>query len=438
MPSALNPFDFAALMAPLGPFEARPRVAVAVSGGADSLALALLAHDWARERGGEAVGITVDHGLRPEAAAEAAQVSAWLVTAGMTHHTLRWHGPKPEADIQAEARAARYRLLEEWCRGQGVLHVLLAHHQDDQAETLLLRLGRGSGVDGLAAMAPVSEGFFVRWLRPLLTIPRARLAATLAARGQDWIEDPSNHNPAYARVRLRRLMPSLAAEGMSPARLADTARRLGRARAALERAVAQAAARWVAPHPAGFALVAPQAFVEEAEEIGLRLLSRLVQSIGGGAHPPREERVEGLYARLRGGLDRAATLAGCRIGPHDERLLVCREGGRAAPAMALVPGSVQMWDGRFRVETAAAAPPGLKIAALGAGGWKVAEKLVRPGRLPPLPAPIRPLLPVILDQQGICAIPHLGYNRFAGAHHVLRWVAMAPFSPMTVAGHCLV
>ncbi|HTH18421.1 MAG TPA: tRNA lysidine(34) synthetase TilS [Magnetospirillum sp.] len=438
MSSALSPSDFAALMAPLGPFEARPRVAVAVSGGADSLALALLAHDWARQRGGEAVGLTVDHGLRAEAVAEAEQVGEWLRAAGMAHHPLRWEGPKPAADIQAEARAARYRLMEEWCRGEGILHGLLAHHRDDQAETLLLRLGRGSGVDGLAAMAPVSEAFFMRWLRPLLTVPRARLAATLEVRGQGWIEDPSNRNGAYARVRVRQLMPRLAAEGMAPERLADTARRLGRARAALEDMVAKAAARWVVPHPAGFALVDVQAFRQEGEEIGLRLLSRLLQAIGGSGYPLREDRVEGLYARLCDGLGRATTLGGCRIGPLGGRLLFCREAGRVAPPLELVPGTRQCWDGRFRVETAADAPAGLRLEALGPSGWSRLVALAKPGRLPVLPAPVRPSLPVMLDQEGICAAPHLGYNRGTGMHSVVRWMVMAPASPMTAAGHCLV
>lgn len=438
MVSPLDPTDFAALMAPFGPFEVRPLVAVAVSGGADSLCLALLAHDWAREREGEAVALTVDHGLRPDSAAEAEQVGRWLAGQGMRHVILRWQGDKPDSDIQAQARAARYRLLQQWCAAHGVLHLLLAHHQDDQAETLLLRLARGSGVDGLSAMAPVSESFSVRLLRPLLTVPHARLTATLSARGKRWIEDPSNRNPAYARVRMRTLMPSLTEEGMTAERLAATARRLGRARAALEDMVADAAARWVEPHPAGYAVVDPAAFRSGTEEVAMRLLARLLQAIGGGAYAPRQERLAALYGRLCRGLDNAATLGGCRLDLWQGRLLICREAGRMAPPLPLMPGAEQVWDGRFRVKVADSAPSGLTLGGLGVTGWNRVARLLRPRRLPALPAPMRATLPALYDQQGLCAVPHLGYNQSSAAGSALRWVVAAPAVPLTAGGRCLV
>ena len=168
---------FAKTMARFGPFEPKPRLAVAVSGGADSLALALLADRWARAQGGRITAVTVDHALRPEAAAEARQVGRWLKAAKIRHVTLRWTPPAPlkklaggtrPANLQSAARDARYQLLTGWCRDHAVLHLLLAHHRDDQAETLLLRLARGSGLDGLAAMAPLVERASLRLLRPLL------------------------------------------------------------------------------------------------------------------------------------------------------------------------------------------------------------------------------------------------------------------------------
>lgn len=438
MPSPVSSAEFSALMAPLGPFESCPRIAVAVSGGADSLALALLAHDWAKGLGGEAVAVTVDHRLRPEAGAEAARAGHWLAAHGMDHRTLTWDGPKPRADLQAAAREARYGLLEDWARGAGILHVLLAHHSDDQAETLLLRLGRGSGVDGLSAMAAVQESFAVRWLRPLLAVPRARLAATLAARGQDWIEDPSNRNPAFARVRMRALLPVLAAEGLTPQRLAATARRMARARAALEHGVAEAAARWVVPHPAGFAWADPQAFSRPPEEVGLRMLSRLLTGVGGGAYAPRAERTQALFFRLRGGLSRAATLAGCRVVPQGGRLLFCREAGRMAPPLTLVPGAEMAWDGRFRLKVAEDAPAGLVLAPLGPTGWNKVVAAAKPRRLPVLPALVRATLPAIYADDALCAVPHLGYNRSIAEARTLRWFIVAAPNPLTVAGHCLV
>jgi tRNA(Ile)-lysidine synthase len=228
--------EFARLLAPLGPFEPAPHLAVAVSGGADSLALALLADFWARERGGSVTALTVDHRLRPGSTDEAERVRAWLSARGIAHRILTWLGPYPLTDLQAAARAARYRLLADWCRDAGVLHLLIAHHRDDQAETLLLRLGRGSGAAGLAGMAALVEQPDCRLLRPFLSVPPARLRATLDALDQPWIEDPSNRNPVFARVRLRVARQMLDGLGLSPARLADTAGHLGRARAALEAA----------------------------------------------------------------------------------------------------------------------------------------------------------------------------------------------------------
>ena len=151
----------------LGPFEASPHIAAGVSGGADSMALAVLLHAWAGARGGRVTALTVDHGLRPEAAREARRAGRTLRSLGIGHRSLRWEGPSPTANLQAEARRIRYGLLEDWCARHGVLQLALAHHRDDQAETLLLRLGRGSGLDGLAAMSPVSARAHIRLLRPL-------------------------------------------------------------------------------------------------------------------------------------------------------------------------------------------------------------------------------------------------------------------------------
>jgi tRNA(Ile)-lysidine synthase len=223
----LDPAEFAALMARFAPFEARPHLAIAVSGGADSLALALLADAWARPHGGLVTALTVDHRLRPGSADEAAQVALWLRRRSIAQATLVRDGPGFAGDVQAEARAARYRLLEGWCEGAGVLHLLTGHHREDQAETVLLRLARGSGLDGLAGIPAVTERRDCRILRPLLAIPRARLAATLEAQGQAWVEDPSNRDPAYARVRLRQAEAVLAAEGLTAARLCSSRVRRG-------------------------------------------------------------------------------------------------------------------------------------------------------------------------------------------------------------------
>ena len=362
--------------------------------------------------------------MRPGSADEASRVGGWLSRHGIAHHILRWQGDKPAADLQAAARTARYRLLGDWCRARGVLHLLLAHHREDQAETLLLRLGRGSGVDGLAAMAPVQPTPWGRLLRPLLPVPRARLAATLLRLGQEWVEDPSNDNPAFSRVRLRRLAGVLATEGLTAERLAATAGRLGRARAALEQATAAAAARSVELHPAGFVLVRPEVFRQVPEEVGLRLLSRLVAAVGGAEHVPRLERLERLFGELVAGLSGGRTLGGCRVAPWRGSVVVSREAARIEPPVELRAGGALLWDGRFAVRVAEAAPSGLRLGAL--GGRRVAggEKW---------PAAVRTTLPAIYDDDAVSAVPHLGYNlELAG--RTLQSLVLAPALPLTVAG----
>ncbi|MEE8213792.1 MAG: tRNA lysidine(34) synthetase TilS, partial [Alphaproteobacteria bacterium] len=172
---------FERMMDGLGPFEARPHVAVAVSGGADSLCLTVLANRWAERRGGDITALTVDHGLRPEAGEETRRLGLWLDALSIDHRVLPWTGPKPLTGVQAAARRARYDLMNSWCREAGVLHLLLAHTRDDQAETLLLRLTAGSGADGLAAMSAIRETPDVRLLRPFLEVPKTVLVATLGA-----------------------------------------------------------------------------------------------------------------------------------------------------------------------------------------------------------------------------------------------------------------
>lgn len=404
----LSAGEFAALMAPLGPFESHPRLAVAVSGGADSLALCLLAHGWATARDGAVVGLTVDHGLRAESAAEATRVAAWLAARGIAHRVLRWHPPASLSNVQAMARAARYDLLFTWCKNDGCLHLLTAHHCEDQAETLLLRLARGSGLDGLAGMAASREVMACRLLRPLLAVPRARLAALLRRADQGWVEDPSNRDPAYARTRLRASAAVLAREGLSAARLARTAGHLGRARAALEEGVTRllAGAAWL--HPAGFAVVDPAALAEAPPEIALRALGRLAATVGGADHMPRLERLARLDDAMRAGLLAGRTLGGCRFVRRRNLVVVCREPAAVQLPLPALFGAALRWDDRFVVTLTPRAPGGLTVGALGATEF---GKRATPTDRQTIPPAARATLPALRDLVGIVAVPHLNYVR---------------------------
>lgn len=409
--AALDDAAFAALMTRFAPFERAPHLAVGVSGGADSLALALLAQNWARAQGGQVTALTVDHGLRPDSAAEAAQVGAWLRARGIAHVILPWIGAKPASAIQAAARDARRRLMADWCRAQGVLHLLLAHQRDDQAETVLLRRQRDSGPDGLAAMAAVVELPGLRILRPLLGQPHLRLTEFLESRGQNWVEDPSNQNDRFTRVVLRRsLQPARAAA------LADEARRAGAVRAARERDVAALLARHVAIFASGWARLDVSVFADAEGAASRAVLARVLRTIGGGAYTPRGERLDRLHAALRAGeLGRGRTLGGCRVVPWQGRILVAREAG-ACPDVALAGPCALHWDGRYAITIAASAAGimGLRVGPLGSDGWATLKGLHKPARGLPIPHLARLALPAVKDLDGIREVPHLMYRRSGG------------------------
>ena len=407
---AVDPIDapeFAGLIAALAPFEPRPQLAIGTSGGADSLALCLLAARWARRRGGRVQGLIVNHRLRRGSGAEARKVSAWLGDRGIAARVLTWREDVDGRNLQARAREARLGLLTAWCRDHGVLHLLLAHHLDDQAETVLLRLGRGSGVEGLAAIAPLAERDGVRLLRPLLSVPKARLRATLVAAAQEWIEDPSNADDSFARVRMRAQIPALTMEGVSPARLARTARHLARARVAIEETEADLLARVCRLHPAGFVWLDCARYAGAPDEIALRALARLLTCLGGAEYGPRFERLQRLHVALKKGLGGASTLHGCRIIPAGECVLVCREPAAAHMMLVLPEAGTARWDGRFDVGLSAPVQSrDLVVARLGVSGRR-ALRGRRPGWQPSLPHPVCASLPALWQRGRLLAVPHL-------------------------------
>jgi tRNA(Ile)-lysidine synthase len=405
---AITGSEFEDLMQPLGPFEDKPHMAVAVSGGADSLALTLLAHAWARQRGGTVTALTVDHGLRPAAAGEARQVGAWLGSHGITHEILPWRGQKPHSGIQAAARAARYDLLAQWCRRQGVLHLLVAHHGDDQAETVLLRADKNSGPAGLSAMAPVRALAGVRLLRPLLRTRHDDLVATLAAIEQPWLEDPSNQDARFARIRARR---RLAENPDERDRLLATADGAAVQRREDGRRLANLAARCVRLHPAGYCWFDPGPCLDRDPDLLLPLLGDVLCCIGGNTYRPRRDPTERLcQAIISGRLAGGRTLGGVRILARKPGLLVCREAGRTEPAIMIGPDRKGRWD-RFTWSLAAGIGEdiskvlsgGLSIGPLGQDGWQQIRRRVTIN----LPSPVRATLPALRQGRRILAVPHL-------------------------------
>jgi tRNA(Ile)-lysidine synthase len=307
--------------------RATPTKAVAVSGGSDSLALMhlLAAHARAARRAPPVV-LTVDHGLRSGSSKDAAKVLAWARALGLPAHRLSWRGDKPQKGIEAAAREARYGLMGTWLKKKGIATLFVAHTQDDQAETFLLRLARGSGLDGLAAMRahapwPVPGFEDLSVARPLLGFGRAELRAWLAARGQDWLDDPMNDDPRFDRVKFRRAAALLAEAGLSATRIADAAAHLARAREALEAATEAVLLRACRAGRDGEGIfLDPQALVAAPRELGLRALARLLMQVGDKPYRPRFQSLERLFGNIAGGtLSGGITLHGCRIAPARAR-----------------------------------------------------------------------------------------------------------------------
>ena len=424
--TSLTAVEFERLMASFAPFEAAPHLAVACSGGGDSMALAILADRWARTQGGAVTALIVDHRLRPESASEAAGVGRALTALGIAHHILVCGDALTAGNLEDAARRARYRLLEAWCETNGVLHLLTAHHRDDQAETLLMRLARGSGLDGLAGIAPVSIRRTCRVLRPLLTIPPERLRATLRDRGVTPVEDPMNRDPTFQRTRLRAARTFLAEEGLSAERLAATTARLARARGALETMVTTTLACAVALDPLGYARVDAVALKAAPTEVGLRALAAVLATVGGADYPVRLEQLERLYGSLPADIGGGRTLGGCHLVAKTGHVLVCREAAAVADRQAALPGAQLHWDGRFAIAVPADARPGLSIGPLGHDG---AAQLAAEGCDDGVPSVVRLPLPALFDAKGLAAVPPLGWCR-PGTDSRLANREIAVFAPL--------
>ena len=392
-------------MAPFA-IAAGARIAVAVSGGADSMALTRLLSAWAGAHGVNLAAVTVDHRLRAEAAAEARQVAGWLEPLGIAHTTLIWEQGAQEAkgrSLQKAARDARYGLMAAWCAAEGRSHLFLAHHADDQVETFLIRLTRGSGVSGLAAMMPATTlgtaGGSVVLARPLLGFAKADLLAVCRTLNQPWIEDPSNTNTASARVRFRQAARLLEEEGLTRGRLLETVGHMQRARAALDQVASQLLRTATAWDQYGAVRLGLSAWSAAPEEIALRVLSRLLTAAGGQVYGPRFESLTRIAGALRSGPWRDTTLHGCFIAREQDCILIHREAAPIDHVVSAKPGETVMWDGRFQIKLPANMPEGpWRIAA-----WTPEDSLAP---LQDVPYRMRTTLPAVYDSFGMAAVPH--------------------------------
>lgn len=357
-------------------FETRKALALAVSGGSDSMAMLCLADEW-RKQGGRPVIhlLTVNHNLRAAAAEEAEQVARWCAMRDLPHTVLEWRHDGVTSGVQARARAARYDLMTDWCLAHGIGHLLTAHTLDDQAETVLMRQRRTSTAASLAGVWRERLWNGVCLSRPLLGCRRDALRAYLYRTGQPWIEDPSNDNPAFERVRIRREL-----ESQSSA-VSETLAGVAALAAAEQASVRETASRWLEQAhiwQEGYAQVERAAFAALPANAGNCALQFLITALGGSQVTPGE--LERLQAWLAAPGPGRRTLGGCLFGKRARSFVVGREPGRINPVPVAVPPSGKLlWDGRFMVH----APPGAAVAAAAhaglQGGPAAAPGFVRQG-----------------------------------------------------------
>ena len=306
----------------LGPFEPSPHLAVALSGGADSTALALLTEGWAKARGGRITALIVDHQLRPESSAEAVHVATRIGKRGIPSVILTLpHRPLENTrNLMARAREGRYHALTEWCRSQDVLHLCIAHHAEDQAETVALHQQRGVTEDGPAGMAALSIRNGVRMLRPLLMLHKQELREFLAAETMEWVEDPTNQNMEFRRNALRQKLRDSERKV-----LLSQAAQNGRARAQRDLAQARAAAQVLREIDGDRIILDETAFFAQPQPIAMRLLADALRAMRGNATRPRGQETARLYAAMRMPGFRGKTLHHCRIVQENGAFHITRE-----------------------------------------------------------------------------------------------------------------
>jgi len=387
------------------------------------------------------VALTVDHGLRPGSADEAVRVGRWLSNRRIEHHVLAWTGPKPRTRIQEKAREARYELLTGWCRANGVGDLALAHQLEDQAETFVMRLRRGSGPDGLAGMSAVVERRGVRILRPLLGVSRGALEKTLEEFGQEWLDDPSNRNRAFERIQIRESFPALAEAGYRPNDLAGLAAAFGRLRSLAEKEAVTLLARTCRLDRVGFAEIDVDTLASAPRLFAMRVLASVAACIGGTAYGVDRRKLAGLYDWVcDGGEAKSLCVAHCRFQKTHRRLIVSRE-NRGLPKQKLeTKRNDILWDGRFQLCVIAPTEKAedIFVGPLGRDGWAEVVAADPGARELGIPYPARLVLPAIRDMVGVCEVPHLSFRRPGlEGHAIVQEVDFSPRNKLSAQGFCL-
>lgn len=352
-------------------------LALAVSGGPDSMALAICALRWAQTTNTKLVAFIVDHALRPQSGDETEQTHKTLSQLGMNSEILRWEHAPIVTRLHSTARKARYQLLMDACKKHGFDTLMLAHQREDQAETILMRLAKGSGIDGLAGMATKSESEGIRLLRPLLAFPKERLIATCGEAHISFITDPSNMSDQFARGRLRRVLPLLEKEGFTVDRLFDLGHRAAEARDALDHYANIFIQQHAQQDVAGVIRIDRAAMISQPRAIIQRVMTSALQAIYAQDYAPEYTTLNSLITTLLApDTMPPRTLHGCLISLNEKYIIIMREYAGISDAPTLRPGETTSWDDRWNVALSPDAPVGdYIIRPLGNPPQNVIEKL---------------------------------------------------------------
>lgn len=421
-------------MSAIGYFENNPTIAVATSGGADSMALLLLANDWAKAKNGRIISLTVNHNLRPEAIDEALQVNKWCKKYNIEHQILNWqHDPKGIGPIQENARNARYELMTKWCIENNILHLFLAHHADDQIETLFFRLARGSNLDGLSSMSAQTIVSGVRLLRPLLRVNKLRLIDTLKLADQAWIEDPSNQNTKYSRVHIRNLLLKTANEFEIKQRAGQIVSKFSYLRTLTDRNLVSQITDCISINSMGYAVIDIARFYTIEIKVMAKVLGQLIQTLSGEQHPPRSEKLLFLSTLIRGkNLSKKYSIGNLifEILPGN-KLIIYREGKFIQGSTPIAQLTPTLWDKRFLIEWDGNNIPDLEVRALGSKGLEHIKKH-SPYLLKDMPpARIMRTLPSLWLLEQVVSVPHINYvNNNSGTNICSINIKFFPVKPL--------
>ena len=383
-------------------FELRPHIAVAFSGGGDSTALLHLLVKWVNRRGGKVTALVVDHGLRDGSAKDAGLARDHAIKAGVICHVLNWIGPKPTSAIQESARKVRYQLLGEWCRRNRVLHLAFGHQLDDQLETIFMRASRGSGPDGLAGMTEQRETEWGRIIRPLLSVNRSKLHHFLRKREISWINDPSNDNTAFERVRVRQ-------EIKKKKYYAHELNARRSARESLDFKAAKFLAVGAMISPFGYATICLDRCKDVSVDVRRRVISGLCATIGGLEYYPRRKSIDAILDAISKREFVGRTLGGCIFLKITNGILIVREAGRC-PVESFLGKKIHVWDRRFLIGKTSVIS-GVTLGPLALAKSRIYGEMRRNyPNLRNIPETALRALPAFFKADKLLAVPHLRYG----------------------------